>query len=95
MAMDGFGVLTRAPYETEVVWPKYYCYRKKDFAIVVLAGCDANARFISATCDHSGSTNDIIAWQDCNLYQMLEEEKLLSDKYFLLVTKPSRILINF
>ena len=87
MAMDGFGVLTCAPYETEVVQPKDYRYRKSGFAIIVLAGCDANAHFISASCDHSGSTNHIIVWQDCNLYQMLEVEKLLSDKYFFVGDK--------
>ncbi len=42
MAMDGFGVLTCAPYETEVVQPKDYRYRKSGFAIIVLAGCDAS-----------------------------------------------------
>ncbi len=40
-------------------------------------GCDANVHLVCASCNHSGSTNDIIACQDCNLYQMLEVEKLL------------------
>jgi len=46
---------------------------------LVLAGCDVN---VCASCDHSGSTNDIIAWQDSNLFQMLEVEQLLPNKYF-------------
>jgi hypothetical protein len=34
----------------------------------VLGGVDVNGRFLCASCDHSGSTNDIIAWNDSNLY---------------------------
>ncbi len=41
-------------------------------------------RFLCASCDHSGSTNDIIAWQDCNLYEALEVKKLLPDNYFFI-----------
>jgi len=84
MAMDGLGVLTRAPFSSEVVSRKDYRFRKSGFAIIVLAGCDVNARFICASCDHSGSTNDVIAWQDCNLYQMLEVDKLVPAKYFFI-----------
>jgi len=62
MAIDGFGVLTRAPYQCEVERPKDYRCRKTGFAIIVLAGCDINGRIISASCDHSGSMNDIIAF---------------------------------
>jgi hypothetical protein len=32
-----------------------------------LAGCDADTRFILATANHSGSTNDIIAWNNSKL----------------------------
>jgi len=39
-------------------------------------------RFVCATCTHSGSTNDFIAWQDCDLFELLEVEKQLLDKYF-------------
>ena len=84
MALDGFGVLTRAPYKSEVDRPKDYRFRKSGFAIIVLAGCDVNARFICASCRHSGSTNDIIAWQDSNLFQMLELDRSLPEKYFFI-----------
>ena len=36
------------------------------------------------SCDHSGSTNDIIAWQATRLFEMLEIDKLLPDKYFFI-----------
>jgi hypothetical protein len=62
LALDGFSVSTRAPYESKVVHPKDNCFRKSGFTISVLAGCDVNAHFISASCSFNGSTNDIIAW---------------------------------
>jgi hypothetical protein len=84
LAMYGFAVVTKAPYVTKVEHPKDYCYRKSGFAIIVLAGCYINACFICASFDHSGSINDIIAWQDCNLLQLLEAEKFLPRKYFFI-----------
>jgi len=46
MAIDGFGVLTRAPYQCEVERPKDYRCRKTGFAIIVLARCDINGRIL-------------------------------------------------
>jgi len=43
-----------------------------------------NAKFVCASCKHSGSTNDIIAWGDSNLYQMLEIDGLLPDDFFFI-----------
>ena len=84
LALDGFGVCTRCPFKTEVIRPKDYRFRKGGFAIIVLAGCDVNAKFVCASCKHSGSTNDIIAWGDSNLYQMLEIDGLLPDDFFFI-----------
>jgi hypothetical protein len=60
MAIDGFAV---CPFKTEVIHPKDYRFCKGGFAIIVLAGCDVDAKFVCASCTHSGSTNNIIA---CN-----------------------------
>ena len=84
MAVDGLGVLTRQPFKSEVKKPKDYRFRKGGFAVIVLAGCDVNARFVSASCTHSGSTNDIIAWQESKLFQAIEVNKELPEKYFLI-----------
>jgi len=84
LALDGLGVNTRCPYKTEVSRPKDYRFRKCGFAIIVLAGCDIKGRFVCASCDHSGSTNDVIAWQDSMLFHMLEVDKLLPSKYFFI-----------
>jgi len=84
LAIDGLGVSTRQPFKSEVLRPKEYRFRKGGFALVVLAGCDVDARFICASCNHSGSTNDIIAWGDSKLYQYLEVDKKLPQQYFFI-----------
>ena len=84
MAIDGFGVATRAPYKSEVDGAKDYRFRKSGFAIVVLGGVDVKGKFLCASCDHSGSTNDIIAWQDSNLYDALEIQRLLPERFFFI-----------
>jgi hypothetical protein len=43
LAMDGFAVLTRQPYDKEVKYKKDYRYHKGSFAIVVLVGYDTTA----------------------------------------------------
>jgi hypothetical protein len=84
VAIDGFAVLTRQPYDNEVLYKKDYRYRKGGFAIVVIAGCDVNCRFIVGSCNHSGSTNDIIAWQHMELYEAVEIDNKLPVKYFFI-----------
>lgn len=84
LAIDGFAVRTRCPFESEVEFRKDYRFRKGGFAIVTLAGCDVGCSFIVATANHSGSTNDVIAWQDTDLYQAVEVEKRLPSKYFFI-----------
>ncbi len=84
IAMDDLAVQTRAPFKTEVLKRKGYRYQKGSFAIIVLAGCDADCRFITAMAKHSGSTNGIIAWQDTMLYQRVEVEKQLPSKFFFI-----------
>jgi hypothetical protein len=84
LAIDGIGIRTRQPFKSEVKKPKDYRFRKGGFAIIVLAGCDVDARFICASCDHSGSTSDIIAWGDSKLFQMLEINKQLPPDYFFI-----------
>jgi hypothetical protein len=50
MAIDGFGVSTRAPYKTEVESPKDYRFCKAGFAIIVLRGVDVKGKFLCASC---------------------------------------------
>jgi len=84
LAMDGFAIITRQPYDNEVKYKKDYRYHKGGFAIVVLVGCDINCRFIVASCNHRGSTKDIIAWQHMDLFAAVEIDKKLPLKYFFI-----------
>ena len=84
LALDGFAVSTRSPFKTEVLRPQDYRFHKGGFVLIVLAGCDVDAKFVCASCGHSSSTNDIIAWGDSNLYQMLMVDQLLPEKYFFI-----------
>jgi len=84
LAIDGFGVQTRCPFRNEVVAQKDYRFRKGGFAIIVIAGCDVDGRFITALANHSGSTNDIIAWNSSKLHKWLEIDCGLPSKYFFI-----------
>jgi hypothetical protein len=52
LAIDGFGVQTCQPFDSEVECPKDY------LPVVIL---------MPISCTHSGSTNDMIAWQESQL----------------------------
>lgn len=83
LAIDGMAVRVRQPYRSEVKDIKAYCSRKGGFALVVMAGCDVNGRFYAATADHSGSTNDCIAWENSALCNAIHEGKL-PEQYFII-----------
>jgi hypothetical protein len=96
MVMNGLAVWTHALFENEVEKRKDYMFRKGGFAIIVLAGCDADARFISATANHSGSTHDIIPWNNSKLCKAVEYERhLLAKVFFSLTMKLLQITLIF
>jgi hypothetical protein len=68
--LDGFDVPTRQPFDLGVEHPMDYRFRKGSFAIIVLAGCN------SIAC----TSFDIIAWQDSDLFEAIEIEKLFANK---------------
>jgi hypothetical protein len=84
LAIDGFGVTVRCPFKNDGERQKDYWFRKSGFVVIVLAGSDVHGRFICATAHHSGSTNDIVAWQDSKLCYFLEVQKGLPSKYFFI-----------
>ena len=57
---------------------------REGFGIVVLAGCDVKCWFIVASCNHSRSTNDIIAWQQMDLFEAVEVDNRLPSKYYFI-----------
>lgn len=83
MAIDGLAVRVRQPFKSEVDNIKTWCCRKGGFALIVMAGCDINGRFLMATANHSGSTNDCIVWQTSRLCNAINEGKL-NKKYYII-----------
>lgn len=50
----------------------------------MIAGCDVNCHFFIGSCNHSGSTNDIIVWHGMELFQAVKNDNLLPKKYFFI-----------
>ena len=84
LAIDGLAVKVRCPKKWECRHRKDYRNRKGGFAIVILAGCDINGRFYFATAKHTGSTNDIIAWEESKLKEAVEDLRQLPEQYFFI-----------
>jgi hypothetical protein len=61
--------------------------RKGGFAIIAIAGCDVECSLISVSCNHSGSTDDIVAWQKVDLYEAVEIEKSFHSNIISLARK--------
>jgi hypothetical protein len=84
IAKDGFAVKTQQPFEKDTPKLKDYRFRKNGFVIIIIPGCDVDAWFIMASCNHSGSTYDIIALQDMVVFHAIETHKLLPSKYYII-----------
>jgi hypothetical protein len=61
-----------------------YHFHKSGFAIIFIAGCDIDGRFICVIARHSGSTNDIVAWNDLELRYFIEVIQGLPSKHFFI-----------
>lgn len=83
MAIDGLAVRTRKPTKEETTNIKKYSCRKGGFAVNVMAGADVNGIFVMATCNHAGSTHDVIAWEESALYLAVCEGKLPNQFFFI------------
>jgi hypothetical protein len=78
MVIDGFAVRTQQPFEKETPKPKDYRLRKDGFAIIIIAGCDVDARFLMASCSHSGSTNALFPGKTWKRLMQLRQKLLPS-----------------
>lgn len=83
MAIDGMAIRTRKPFKSEVENTKTFRCRKGGFAIILMAGADINGRFVMATANHSGSTNDSLAWETTALHNAIVNGELPSE-YFII-----------
>jgi hypothetical protein len=84
MAIDGLAIRTRQPLSTEVKNVTSYRCQKGGFAVIVMARADIRGKFLMATANHCGSTNDVVAWNTTKLRNAIEEEDLLDKKYFII-----------
>jgi hypothetical protein len=77
-AMDGLILRSRAPNEGEVQYHKSYVNRKGCLGVLCLAVADLRGRFLSFSCNWSGSTHDSLAYSTSTLHTMIEVEKRLN-----------------
>jgi hypothetical protein len=82
-AIDGWVAKTRKPFHNEVTDVVAYRNRHGCWGLVVLAGCDARCRFTMFSCINTGSTNDVTAWNMCDLKTLLMNGRL-PEPYFLI-----------
>jgi len=83
LAIDGWVCHTRQPTAFETQFPSSYRNRHNCFGIVVLAGCDADCRFLMFSCKSAGSTNDIVAWDISEMKHLLDSGALPPQFYFI------------
>lgn len=83
MAIDGWVCKTRQPFASEVDSPMHYRNRHDCFGLVVLAGCDAQKRFLMLSCKNTGSTHDSQAWEMSRMKHALDNNELPEQYYFI------------
>jgi hypothetical protein len=83
LAIDGWVCRTRKPQATEVDNPMAYRNRHGCWGLVVLAGCDAELRFRMFSAVSTGSTNDVLAWEFCEMKRLLESGELKAPYFFI------------
>eukprot|EP01138_Halocafeteria_seosinensis_P009305 gb/GECG01009509.1/.p1 GENE.gb/GECG01009509.1/~~gb/GECG01009509.1/.p1 ORF type:complete len:440 (+),score=36.00 gb/GECG01009509.1/:1-1320(+) len=81
MAIDGWVCRTRKPRSNEVMEPMAYRNRHDCWGLVVLAGCDADLRFLMFSNISTGSTNDVLAWDFCEMKHLLDSGELRQQSY--------------
>jgi DDE superfamily endonuclease len=74
-AIDGLAIHIRCPSRLEVVnQARFYSSNKKKYYLNMQGVCDSQCRFIAVTCKHVGSTNDAVAFSQCSLKALCEEQ---------------------
>lgn len=81
MAVDGIIIRTRCPYLSEVENTQVYFNRKHIYGVVVMAGCDADCKFIMFSSTSPGSTHDAMAWLKTSVCKHLFLNNDLDNKY--------------
>ena len=82
-AIDGVHFKMRAPTNEDVDNPmRYYVSRKETYALLAMAICDVNRRFLWADISHTSTTHDSTAWTATELGQAIAQGEL-PEPYFL------------
>ena len=86
MAIDGWVMMTRQPKVKEVGAEavRSYWNRKETFGLVVMAGCDARARFKMFSVMSSGSCHDSIALEFSSWKKDVLDKDLLPPEYYII-----------
>ena len=86
-AIDGLVIKTRQPFIDECQGnPVAFRNRKGTFGILALGVADIRGKFLSFSCNWSGSTHDSYAYADSKLYDMFENNfnNLIPEQFYLI-----------
>ncbi|OYX01134.1 MAG: hypothetical protein B7Z15_19805, partial [Rhizobiales bacterium 32-66-8] len=67
-AIDGMAIKVEARKSKNQT--RFYNGNKKAHCLNMQAVCDANRKFIAVCCKHTGNTNDIDAFMNCDLKRL-------------------------
>ena len=73
-AIDGLIIKTRQPYKRECSNPVAYRNRKGTFGVLCLGVSDMRVKFLSFSCNWSGSTHDSFAYDTTGLHHQFEKD---------------------
>ena len=73
-AIDGLIIKTRKPTIHECSNPTAYMNRKGTYGVLCLGVSDINGKFLSFSCNWSGSTHDSFAYGTTSLFKKFEED---------------------
>ena len=83
-AIDGLVIKTRQPKKHETSNPVAYRNRKGTFGVLCLGVSDIKGKFLSFSCNWSGSTHDSFAYQTTRMFHRFEVEGSVDPKYYLI-----------
>jgi len=98
-AIDGLIIKTRKPTIQECSSPKSYMNRKGTYGVLCLGVSDINGKFLSFSCNWSGSTHDSYAYGTTSLFKKFENDPSfeIPEKYHLIgdeaFTNTNRMLV--
>ena len=84
MAVDGIVTETRKHENRESKNTNAFRNRKQCYGIIVIAGVDADLRFMVCSAKCPESTNDCIAWELSRFYKDVIQKTLFPNNYYII-----------